>query len=279
MTEHSQTTRQLTELIRYMLSTPQYEGYAISQMPDDEEELRILFRNLMNVWKPQLMPYEFWDIHNAYLSQETLDRGVLSWQDLPELPHELLKEVGSDRFKVWLGDICRIQVDAIVNAANPTLLGCKQPGHFCVDNAIHSAAGLQLRAECHEIMEHQGHEEPAGKAKITGAYNLPARYVIHTVGPRIEGELTDLNRAELAASYVECLRRADEQGLTTIAFCAIATGAYGFPQRNAAHIAVDTVRSYLKETGSPISVIFNVYNESAYEDYLHALATPVTFTK
>lgn len=277
ITDDNLTVRQLTELVRVMLSTPQYAGYEIKQIPDDEEDLRILFRNLMNVWHPQEMNQEFWDIQDAYLSAETQRSGVLKWQDLPDLPHELLAQVGSDRFKVWLGDICRLDVDAIVNAANSQMLGCFKPGHFCVDNAIHSSAGLQLRAECNELMQAQGHAEPTGSAKLTGAYNLPAKNVIHTVGPIVQGEVTQQHRDQLASSYRECLKAADEAGLTSIAFCAVSTGVFGFPQHNAAHIAVDTVRTYIKETDSPINVIFNVYNEQALQDYLHALEVPVTY--
>lgn len=277
MTNDNLKVRQLTALCTALLSTPQYAGYQVNQLPTDEAELRTLFRNLMNVWKPQNMDQEFWDIQDTYLTAETQARGVLTWDDLPTLPEALAEQVGTDQLKVWLGDICRLDVGAIVNAANSQMLGCWKPGHLCVDNAIHTAAGLQLRAECNELMLAQGHEEATGQAKMTQAYNLPAQRVIHTVGPIVDGEVTQLHRDQLASSYRECLKAADKAGLESISFCAVSTGVFGFPSHNAAHIAVETVRTYLRETGSPIKVLFNVYNEQAYGEYLHALEVPVNY--
>ena len=161
-------------------------------------------------------------------------------------------------FQIVRNDITKMQVDAIVNAANSQLLGCFRPGHNCIDNVIHSAAGLQLREECAEIMRQQGHEEPTGQAKITGGYNLPAKHVLHTVGPIISGPLTEEDRALLASCYRSCLRLAEEKGLKTVAFCCISTGVFRFPKEEAARIAVKTVRDYLK-AGSMERIVFCVH--------------------
>ena len=158
-----------------------------------------------------------------------------------------LQPVPSDpRIILWQGDITRLDADAIVNAANSQLLGCFRPGHNCIDNVIHSAAGLQLREECAEIMRRQGHEEPTGQAKITGGYNLPAKYVLHTVGPIIMERVTEEDCELLASCYRSCLKLAEENSLKSVAFCCISTGVFRFPKEEAARIAVSTVRESLK---------------------------------
>ena len=141
------------------------------------------------------------------------------------------------------------------------MTGCYQPCHGCIDNCIHTYAGIQLRNACADIMKEQGHEEPTGAAKITPAYNLPCKYVLHTVGPIISGPLTDKDRMQLASCYRECLKLADENGVASIAFCCISTGVFHFPNDEAARIAVDTVKHYRNETGSKIEVIFNVWKD------------------
>lgn len=176
----------------------------------------------------------------------------------------------SQRLVLWQGDITRLDADAIVNAANSELLGCFRPGHNCIDNVIHSAAGLQLREECAEIMRRQGHEEPTGRAKITGGYNLPARYVLHTVGPIISGPLTEHDRELLTSCYRSCLALAEEKGLKSVAFCCISTGVFRFPKAEAARIAIGTVREYLK-SGALEKVVFCVHggeNLQIYQDLL-----------
>ena len=171
----------------------------------------------------------------------------------------------SSRLVLWQGDITRLAVDAIVNAANSALLGCFVPGHRCIDNVIHSAAGLQLREACAVLMRAQGHDEPTGRAKITPGFNLPARYVLHTVGPIIAPDSrgqyapTEKDAARLAACYRSCLGLAREQGLRSVAFCCISTGEFHYPKRAAAEIAIRTVRDWLTETGGGMKVVFNVF--------------------
>ena len=165
----------------------------------------------------------------------------------------------------------RLSVDAIVNAANSALLGCFVPCHGCIDNAIHSAAGLQLRDACHRIMLAQGHPEPNGQAKLTEGYNLPARYVLHTVGPIIQGRVTRRDWAELSACYRSCLELAAEHGLTSVAFCCISTGEFHFPNQEAAELAVRTVTDVLSHSTSIRKVIFNVFKNRDYEIYKRLL--------
>ena len=158
-----------------------------------------------------------------------------------------------------------------MNAANSQMLGCWVPGHHCIDNAIHTYSGVQLRAECARIMDAQGHEEPTGAAKITDAYNLPAKHVIHTVGPIANGHPTDLHRNQLASCYRSCLDLAVDHGLRSIAFCCISTGVFGFPQREAAAIAVQTVGDWLSANRSDMTVVFNVFSgkdKSIYAELL-----------
>ena len=223
------------------------------------------------------------------------DGGWLALQD--ELLEGLISEMGiasiddaktssiDPRMRLWRGDITTLgadaivnaansqtlRADAVVNAANASLLGCFVPGHGCIDNAIHTFAGVQLRLECARIMSVQGHEEPTGQAKLTGAYNLPAAHVIHTVGPIADGHPSDLNRRQLAACYRSCLDLASGAGLKSIAFCCVSTGAFGFPQQEAAEIAVQTVQAWLDRHGAEMAVVFNVFtdvDETAYRKLL-----------
>ncbi len=168
---------------------------------------------------------------------------------------------------MWQGDITTIKSDAIVNAANSGMTGCYIPNHNCIDNAIHTYAGVELRYECNEIMMKQGHEEETGKAKITKGYNLPAKYVIHTVGTIVDGRVSEQNEEELKSCYISCIKLADEYKLDSIAFCCISTGIFGFPNEKAAKIAVNTIKEYLDKTKSPIKVIYNVFKECDYEIY------------
>ena len=164
--------------------------------------------------------------------------------------------------RLWRGDITTLGVDAIVNAANSQMLGCFVPGHHCIDNAIHTFAGIQLRLECARLMEEQGYPEPTGMAKVTGAFNLPSKRIIHTVGPIACGEASDLDRALLANCYTACLDAALEAGCESIAPCCISTGVFGFPQDEAAHIAVATVDEWLDDHDNALDVVFNVFGET-----------------
>lgn len=192
------------------------------------------------------------------------DHGIVDAQTLPATASD-------PRIVVWKGDITTLRIDAIVNAANSQMEGCWQPCHACIDNCIHTFSGLQLRMRCHEMMAEQGHEEPTGQAKITPGYNLPAKHVLHTVGPIIDHSLSKSDCDLLASCYVSCLKLAEESGFHGIAFCCISTGVFRFPQDTAAQIAVRTVKDYL-DSGSAIDrVVFNVFtseDERIYQQLL-----------
>ena len=235
------------------------EAMIEKHIPPDEESRRYLLRCLMNVREPRALPLRFLEEQDSLLGAERETRGIVHVSELPSIPSD-------ERIVLWQGDITRLDADAIVNAANSQLLGCFRPGHNCIDNVIHSAAGLQLREECAEIMRRQGHEESTGQAKITGGYNLPAKHVLHTVGPIISGPLTEEDRALLASCYRSCLRLAEEKGLKSVAFCCISTGVFRFPKEEAARIAVKTVREYLK-TGSMERIVFCVHGDENLRIY------------
>ena len=217
------------------------------------EELWNIFRAYVNTRPPLPASKAFLDAQDELLQGMIADAGISTIADAAVSPRD-------GRLFLWRGDITTLEVDAIVNAANSQLLGCWVPGHYCIDNAIHTFAGVQLRRACAEIMDSQGREEPTGCAKVTRAWNLPSSYVIHTVGPIAGGRPTDEHRAQLASSYRSCLDAAEENGLHTIAFCCISTGVFGFPADEAATIAVRTVTSWLDEhPDADICVVFNVF--------------------
>ena len=232
-----------------MKSMPQLE---IVNIPNNATAQRKLLRALMNICPPIELDEKFLRLQDELLSAEVSERGIVKAEDIPNVaPH----------IKIWRGDITRLAVDAIVNAANEKLLGCFVPLHGCIDNAIHSAAGLQLRAACKKIMDEQGHDEPTGSAKITPAFNLPSKFILHTVGPIIPPN-REPNIAEenlLAACYESCLTLAAEHDLRSIAFCCISTGEFHFPNRRAAEIAVATVKNFLAT--HKLEIIFNVFKE------------------
>jgi len=243
---------------------PRYRQEA-ERIPQDPESRRYLLRCLMNVREPMALSEKFIRAQDALLSREREEKGVVHVSELPTVP-------GDDRLILWQGDITRLDADAIVNAANAALLGCFRPGHNCIDNVIHSAAGLQLREECAALMRAQGHEEPTGQAKLTGGYNLPARHVLHTVGPIITGPLTDRDRRLLSSCYRSCLELAAENGLRSVAFCCISTGVFRFPKDEAAKIAVETVRAFLRTDKTLERVVFCVHgdeNRRLYEALLY----------
>lgn len=247
--------QQIQYLNRLLLDEmPEYKGQA-AQFPQELTAQRRLLRSLMNVRPPRPLKQDFLAVQDALLSAEAAEKGAVDGDTLP------VSAVDS-RIAVWQGDITRLRVDAIVDADNSGLLGCFCPCHGCIDNAIHSAAGLQLRDECHTIMSAQGHAEPTGQAKLTKAYNLPARYILHTVGPIITGRVTGRDRALLAACYRSCLELAAEKGLESVAFCCISTGEFHFPNELAAEIAVSTVREFLTRDTSVKKVIFNVFKDT-----------------
>lgn len=246
---------------RLLKEMPQYREQA-AQFPPDEAAQRLLLRSLMNVRPPLRLSGDFLSVQDALLSAETAEKGIVCAGELPS--------AGEPELCLWQGDITRLAVDVIVNAANAALLGCFIPCHGCIDNAIHSAAGLQLRDECSRIMQAQGHEEPTGQAKITGAYNLPAKHVLHTVGPIVQSKVTAQNRQELKSCYEACLHLAAEYRLQSIAFCCISTGEFRFPNQEAAEIAVSATREFLNHHDG-IRVIFNVFKDTDLRIYQRLL--------
>ena len=243
-------------LIRALLDE---QGYR-NEIPRDVFEQKRLLRGLFNVRPPEPISDEFLTVQDAYLKEAIREKGVTALSDLKPLkPHQYL----------WRGDITTLEVDAIVNAANSQMLGCFAPNHGCIDNAIHTFAGVQLRLACNEIMQRQGHEEPTGTAKITPGFNLPAKYVLHTVGPIVSGRLAEKHCKELASCYQSCLALAVQNNLQSVAFCCISTGVFGFPQREAARIAVETVTAFQRDC--PIDVVFNVFKEADLAIYRRLL--------
>ena len=242
--------------------------YAGLQIPDSLSEQRRMMRTLLNVRPPHPVSEDLIKAQDRELQRQLADKGIVALSDI--MPCRV-----DGRLRLWQGDITRLQVDAVVNAANSALLGCFVPMHRCIDNAIHSAAGVQLRLACDRLMQAQGHPEPTGRAKITDGYNLPARYVLHTVGPIVrDTEPTPRQERQLADCYRSCLALADAHDLQSIAFCCISTGEFGFPQKRAAEIAVSTVRAYLDATVATgiNSVIFNVFKDDDLSIYRNLLS-------
>ena len=252
-------TKRREYMIRYLLDE-ELNNHTV--IPNDILSQKRLLRSLMNVRSPKPISEEFLRVQDDYLQEELSQKHITSVSDL--LPLE-------PGIYVWQGDITTLACDAIVNAANSGMTGCYYPCHGCIDNAIHSYAGVQLRLACDAIIKAQGHEEPTGTAKITKAYNLPCSYVLHTVGPIITGALSKKDEALLASCYRSCLMLAEEYGLKSVAFCCISTGEFRFPNQRAAEIAVKTVKQYRAETGSEIEVIFNVFKDLDHDIYRELL--------
>ena len=248
---------------RFLLEVLLRERGETMALPGDEAAQRRLLRALCNVREPIPAPADFLAVQDAYLQEETRRKGVTDAARIPEA------EPG---IRLWRGDITTLRCDAIVNAANSALLGCFVPCHGCIDNAIHTYAGVQLRLACAELMAAQGHPEPTGSAKITPAFNLPSRYILHTVGPIVRNRPTARDEALLAACYRSCLELAAAHGARSVAFCCISTGEFHFPNARAAQIAVQTVREARKTLQHEMDVIFNVYQERDLRIYEELLA-------
>ena len=261
-----------------------FRGEAVPRQPgvrrsggcaDDVDGLRRELRALLTVRSPASVPPEVHGWLDAILQHERRGSREVGAGDIPPVCQDIPGTwVGpSQAIALWQGDITRLGADAIVNAANAQLLGCFQPFHACIDNAIHWAAGPRLREDCGRIMAVQGHPEATGLAKITRAYNLPSRYVLHTVGPIVRGPLTEAHRRDLARCYRSCLEVAADVGsIRTLAFCAISTGVFGFPKLPAADIAINTVAAWLQERPNAFSkVIFNVFSDDDRAAYTAAL--------
>ena len=249
-----------TYLIKKLLN--ERPEYANMNIPSNTMEQRQLLRSLMNIRMPKEAGEEFIGIQNKYLQQINEERGIVTINQMEQLKKDIF---------LWRGDITRLNVGAIVNAANSGMTGCYQPCHNCIDNCIHTYAGIQLRNYCNEIMRKQGHEEPTGSAKITPAFNLPCEYVIHTVGPIVTGKLNKFQEEQLKNCYESCLKIAEENKVESIAFCCISTGVFGSPNDRAAGIAIDTVTQYKEKTNTEIKVIFNVFKEEDEKLYRQLL--------
>lgn len=245
-------------LINYLLS----ERGEKADVPQDEYSQRRLLRSLFNVRMPAPVSEDFLRVQDEYLQEEAARKDITDIADLEPVQKGIY---------LWQGDITTLKCDAIVNAANSQMLGCFNPCHGCIDNAIHTYAGVQLRNACYELMTAQSHEEPTGQAKITPAFNLPCKYVIHTVGPIVDGRLTDEDCELLKSCYLSCLKVAEENDVKSIAFCCISTGVFGFPQNEAAQIAVQTVMDYKEKNNSDIKVIFNVFKNEDLAIYKKVL--------
>lgn len=244
----------LEYLIKYLL----LESDQDIGMPKTADGKFELYRGLVNVRPPMAAESRYIDTENEFLTEYIAEKGITDINDLT--PAE-------DGIYLWQGDITTLKCGAIVNAANSQMTGCYSPNHNCIDNCIHTFAGVRLRYKCAALMEEQGHYELPGRAKLTPAYNLPSDYVIHTVGPIVYGTPTDEQCELLKSCYVSCLDCAVQNGIESIAFCCISTGVFGFPQRPAARIAVDTVREYLKSHDIKVKVIFDVFDALDYTIY------------
>ena len=236
--------------------------YRDIDIPAEPERQRELLRGLMNIRAPQSANAVFLKMQDAYLRGENAAKGITDVADLTPVQPGLY---------LWQGDITTLKCDAIVNAANSGMTGCYIPNHRCIDNAIHTYAGVELRLACAELMAKQGHPEPTGQAKITPAFNLPCRYVLHTVGPIIDGRVTKEDKELLASCYHSCLELAAENGLESVAFCCISTGEFHFPNEQAAQIAVETVKQFMNRKTSVKKVIFNVFKDLDKEIYARLL--------
>lgn len=230
------------------------------QIPRDKKEKRDLLRSMVNIRMPDPIGRRFLKVQDEFLQQEAMEKGITKASEIPAISQEYgCRGSLAERISLWQGDITTLEADAIVNAANSRLLGCFVPCHKCIDNAIHTAAGVQLREACSRIMEQQGCEEPTGTAKLTEGYNLPCSYVIHTVGPIVGGRLWQEDCRLLESCYQSCLSLAAEKGLKSLAFCCISTGEFHFPQEKAAEIALDTAVRFLKGDTGLEKIIFNVF--------------------
>jgi O-acetyl-ADP-ribose deacetylase (regulator of RNase III) len=245
----NQAERRLFLTRALLRERPEYDNI---QIPEEEQEQKNLLRALCNVRSPRSVRRDFLEVQDAYLQEELARKGVTDLADLTPVREGIY---------LWKGDITTLRCGAIVNAANSGMTGCYYPLHGCIDNCIHTYAGVQLRLDCAQLMAQQGHEEATGTAKLTPAYNLPCRYVLHTVGPIIRHRVTGEDEALLASCYRACLELAEQNGIDSVAFCCISTGEFHFPNDRAAEIAVRTVLDYRRQKHSEIEVIFNVFKD------------------
>ncbi|MCR5795918.1 MAG: protein-ADP-ribose hydrolase [Solobacterium sp.] len=243
-------------------------------VPSDTEGRKRLLRSLMNIRMPKPLPAAVQKVQDAYLQERIRRNGIVTLTDIPVIAEAGSTHLFADRISVWQGDITRLQTDAIVNAANSQMLGCFVPMHTCIDNCIHTFAGVQLRAECARQMRElrmkygDDYEQPTAVPMLTEGYNLPAKKVIHIVGPIVSGELTEELEQDLADCYTNVLDLCLANGLRSVAFCCISTGVFRFPNRRAAGIAVQTVTDWQEEHPDAMErVIFNVFKDEDREFY------------
>lgn len=255
----TQKQRRLYLIKELLKEQPGYTGMEILQ---DEDGQKRLLRSLFNIRMPRPVSQEFLAVQDAYLQEESRKKGITELASLHPVQEGIY---------LWQGDITTLRCDAIVNAANSQMLGCFVPCHSCIDNAIHTFAGVQLRLACAQLMQRQGHKEETGKAKITPAFNLPCRYILHTVGPIVSGRLSQKDNELLASCYRSCLELAEQNNVKSIAFCCISTGEFHFPNEKAAKIAIKTVKEYKERTHSKIEVIFNVFKKTDLNIYRELL--------
>ena len=254
-----QAEKRIFLIKRLLAEQPEYSDMEISQ---NEQEQKRLLRSLFNIRMPRPAGREFLQIQDDYLQEELNRKGITDYKSLKPIQKGVY---------LWKGDITTLRCGAIVNAANSQMLGCFPPCHGCIDNAIHTFAGIQLRAACAELMKKQGHDEKTGHAKITPAFNLPCEYVLHTIGPIVQGTLTLEDRVLLTSCYRSCLELAEQNHIGSIAFCCISTGEFHFPNSRAAEIAVSTVREYIGQPQCKMEVIYNVFKDSDYGIYRELL--------
>lgn len=269
--------RKQNERLDYLLrefkeDSVQYRDLEVS---DDYTEKRMALRSLMNIRMPGEMAEEVVRVQDEFLSEEAEEKGIVTLDEIPDIAEQYgSRHPFADKISIWQGDITRLQVGAIVNAANSQMLGCFVPCHRCIDNAIHSAAGIELREECSHYMKRRKmqygsrYEEPTGQAVLTKGYNLPAKYVIHTVGPIVGGRLTQALRDDLRNCYRNVLQCCVENQIRSVAFCCISTGEFHFPNDEAAKIAAETVTDFLKMHEPEFDrIIFNVFKDIDRELY------------
>lgn len=263
MTEKMTQDQRLDYLVEeFKKDSVQYKDL---ETPKDTEGKRYVLRSLMNIRMPKPFPEEALAVQDDYLAGRAEEKGVVRLSDIP---------VTRGAVSIWQGDITRLAVDAIVNAANSQMLGCFVPMHICIDNSIHTFAGIQLRAECNRQMNQlrsrygQDYEQSTAVPMLTDAYNLPAKKVIHVVGPIVQYGLTPELEKDLANCYLRTLDMCVENNLKSVAFCCISTGVFRFPNKRAAHIAVSTVNGWLSQhPGAMDRVIFDVFKDEDRKYY------------
>ncbi len=263
------------ELLNILLAAfiKERQATRIVSIPTKTVDKWYLLRTLMNVRPPLPVQPEILEIQDQLLSAQREAKGIILIDALPTIREQFpnTRLPFADQLVLWKGDITTLAADAIVNAANAKLLGCFIPHHACIDNVIHTGAGIQLRLECDQIIRAQGHDEPTGQAQITRGYNLPARYILHTIGPIIQHQVSTENQRQLASCYKACLDlAARHEDIQSVAFCCISTGEFRFPKDQAARIAVQTVCDWLEVSKrKPLKVIFNVFTQEDDDIYTH----------